>query len=134
MAEEVRCVNAAAVIALALGIGLNALANILMKVSALRLEERNGSEASLGLVAQYLEPVFLIGLVAFGLALFAYRRALQSFPLSVAYTLMTSVGYLLVLCVSAAFLHETLNPRQFVGIGLIVGGVWLVSLPGAVGA
>lgn len=123
-----------AVIALALGIGLNALANVLLKVSALRLEERNRAEAPVGLVAQYVEPVFLVGLVTFGLALFAYRRALQSFPLSIAYPLMTSVGYLLVLCVSAAFLHETLSPRQFAGIALIVGGVWLVSLPGAVGA
>jgi multidrug transporter EmrE-like cation transporter len=127
-------VDPAAVIALALGVGLNALANILMKVSALRLEERHRSEEGLGLAAQYVEPVFLVGLAAFALALYAYRRALQSFPLSVAYPVMASAGYLLVLCASVAFLHETLNLWQSVGIALIVAGVWLVSQAGSTAA
>ena len=112
-------------VALALGVVLNATANILMKVSALRLKGAEG--ATPGFVQSYLEPAFLAGLVSFALALVAYRRALESISLSIAYPIMTSVGYLIVLGASWLFLREVLTPKQLVGCGLIVTGVWLVS-------
>lgn len=116
-----------AVLTLAAAITLNAAANVLMKVSAMRLEARGTAGAPVGMVGQYLEPVFLGGLVCFALALVAYRRALQTLDLSLAYPLMTSLGYLLVLGVSWLLLREVLSPRQLLGCGVILAGVWLVA-------
>lgn len=115
--------KAPAVIALVIGLTLNAGANILMKVSALRLQAREDISA----IGQYLEPCFVIGAASFVLALVAYRKALQSFPLSVAYPLMTSCGYVIVLAASFFFLKETLSPKQLAGIACLVVGVWLTA-------
>jgi multidrug transporter EmrE-like cation transporter len=115
-------------IALVVGLSLNALANILLKVSALRLEakakELGQAVSALG---QYLEPVFVAGALSFVLALVAYRRALQSVPLSIAYPIMTSCGYIIVLGASYFLLRESLSAKQMAGIGLLIAGVWLTS-------
>jgi len=122
-AWEADAVKTPAVIALVIGLTLNAGANILMKVSALRLEARGQVSA----IGQFLEPWFVVGAASFVLALVAYRKALQSFPLSVAYPLMTSCGYLIVLAASFFFLKETLSPKQLAGIACLVLGVWLTA-------
>ncbi len=117
-----------ALIALIVGLSLNALANILMKVSALRIEAKTQELGrAVGALGQYLEPLFLAGAASFVLALVAYRRALQTVPLSIAYPIMTSCGYLIVLGASFFFLREALSPKQLAGIALLVVGVWLTS-------
>jgi multidrug transporter EmrE-like cation transporter len=115
-------------IALVVGLSLNALANILLKVSALRLEAKAKELGqAVGALGQYLEPVFIAGALSFVLALVAYRRALQSVPLSIAYPIMTSCGYIIVLGASFFLLRESLSVKQMAGIGLLIAGVWLTS-------
>jgi len=110
-----------AVLTLAAAITLNAAANVLMKVSAMRLEARAAAGAPVGVVGQYLEPVFQ------GEADQAAQEDRQALPLNLAYPLMTSLDYLLVLGVSWLLLREVLSPRQLLGCGVILAGVWLVA-------
>lgn len=115
-------------IALVVGLSLNALANILLKVSALRLEAKAKELGeAVGALGQYLEPVFIAGALSFVLALVAYRRALQTVPLSIAYPIMTSCGYIIVLGASYFLLRESLSMKQMAGIALLIVGVWLTS-------
>ncbi|MCX8044280.1 MAG: SMR family transporter [Desulfobacterota bacterium] len=104
---------------------LNALANILMKVGALKPKQVHGMwDVFLNMACN---PIILAGIVCFALGLAAYNYVLIKINLSVAYPINTSVGYILVILASWLFLKETITAMQFGGIGLIIIGVWMVA-------
>ena len=110
---------------LALAIILNALANILMKVAMLRQEKTTDIIA---LVRQSLtNPILFLGIISFGLALVAYCFVLAKINLSIAYPLMTSLGFLIVILASWLFLGENITKIQIVGFTCIIAGVWMVA-------
>lgn len=110
---------------LSLAIILNALANILMKVAMLQQEKTTNI---ITLVTQSLtNPVLLLGIVSFGLALVAYCFVLAKINLSIAYPLMTSLGFLIVILASWLFLGENITKIQIVGFTCIIAGVWMVA-------
>jgi len=112
-------------IVLSLAITLNALANILMKVAMLR-QEKGGDMITL-MTRSLSNPVLLLGLTSFALALVAYCYVLSKINLSIAYPLMTSLGFLIVIAVSWLFLDERITSLQVVGFICIVAGVWMVA-------
>jgi len=59
--------------------------------------------------------------------LFAYGYVLSKMNLSIAYPLMTSIGFLIVTLVSWVFLKETITLIQIGGFILILLGVWMVA-------
>ena len=112
-------------IILALAITLNALANIFMKVA---MRDQESTTGILPMVTQALtNPVLFLGIVSFGLALVAYCYVLSKVNLSIAYPLMTSLGFLIVILVSWLYLGETITKIQIVGFSLIIAGVWMVA-------
>jgi multidrug transporter EmrE-like cation transporter len=56
----------------------------------------------------------------------AYSVALRTFRISIAYPVMVSGGYVLILIAGWFIFQERLNPVQYTGIGLILAGLWLV--------
>lgn len=110
-----------------LAIVLNAAANILIKLGMRGGGVVNFNQLGLTLVNLITNFYFLGGLVSFGLALVFYSFVLQKINLSVAYPIMTSVGFVFVILVSVLFLKESLTFWQMLGILLIVAGVWLVA-------
>jgi len=108
----------------------NALANILMKASSIPENAGLWSVSSLPEPLRgLLNPYFLGGLAAFGLALIGYKFVLgKGLKLSLAYPVFTSSGFILVLLASAYFFKERLNWVQWMGIGFIMIGVWLTAL------
>ena len=112
-------------IVLSLAITLNALANILMKVAMLR---QGKTSDTITLITRSLSnPVLLLGLISFGLALVAYCYVLAKINLSIAYPLMTSLGFLIVIAASWLFLDEPITSVQVVGFISIIAGVWMVA-------
>lgn len=116
-------------VALIAALVLNATANLLIKASA---GQSAGVEASGGgLVGAVLRLAtnipFLVGLVCFGLNLVAYQYALQKFQISIAYPIMVTCGYVIIVIVAGWKMGERLVPVQWVGVALILIGVWLVS-------
>jgi len=112
-------------IVLSLAITLNALANILMKVAMLRQEKTSDT---ITLITRSLSnPVLVLGLISFGLALVAYCYVLAKINLSIAYPLMTSLGFLIVIAASWLFLDERITSVQVVGFICIIAGVWMVA-------
>lgn len=112
--------NTIGMIIFLIAILLNAAANILMKASAVHKSD----EA----IDQILNPFMLAGLASFGLAFLAYRQVLlRGIPLSIAYPIMTTAGFIIVLAASHYWFHEKLDIQQWVGIGLLVTGIWLIA-------
>lgn len=101
------------------------MANIMIKASALKKDEAGLEGMVRGLV---LNPWMIAGVLSFGFALIAYRYVLnQGIKVSAAYPVMTTAGYAIVIVASRIFFNETLNSLQWIGIVLLVAGIWLIS-------
>ncbi len=111
---------------LVIALTLNASANILLKLGSGRIGELKG----LGLVEmipRLLTNYYLIiGLLFFALNVVFYTIALNRLNLSIAYPIMMAGGVLIITFFSAFVLGESLSASNWVGIGLIAGGLALV--------
>lgn len=103
----------------------NAAANILVKYGMLRRARLEEGAQAAGWMSQFLDPYFLLGVLFFGLNLLAYSLALKHFRLSIAYPVMVSGGYAIILVVSWLVFREKLSPVQFSGVAMILVGLWL---------
>ena len=112
-------------VVLSLAIILNALANILMKVAMLKQEKT--TDIVTMVIQSLTNPVLFLGLLSFALALVAYCFVLAKINLSIAYPLMTSLGFLIVILASWLFLGENITKIQIVGFACIIAGVWMVA-------
>jgi len=113
-------------IILALAIFLNALANILMKVGMMRQGESGGNLLLMAKKA-LVNPVLFAGVISFALGLVAYSYVLSKINLSIAYPVMTSLGYVIVIIASWMFLKEHITFVQVIGFAFIITGVWMVA-------
>jgi multidrug transporter EmrE-like cation transporter len=103
----------------------NATANILIKHGASKIGETKGL-VDFGLKA-ITNPSILAGAILFVVVLAAYSAVLMKLPLSIAYPLMTSFGFLIVVTASIYLFGERLHLPQLVGMALILIGLWLVA-------
>jgi multidrug transporter EmrE-like cation transporter len=107
---------------------LNATANLLLKYSAVQGTSpavRTPSGLS-GALQTYGSLPFMAGLACFALNVLIYTQALKRLPISVAYPVMVSLGYLIILVVSWFLFQERLSIARYVGAGLMLGGLWLL--------
>jgi len=110
---------------LSLAIVLNAVANILMKVAMLKQEKT--TDIIKMITQSLLNPILFLGLLSFALALVAYCYVLAKLNLSIAYPLMTTLGFIIVILASWLFLGETITKIQIIGFVSIIAGVWMVA-------
>lgn len=109
----------------AAAIFLNALANILIKVGMVKISApKNGIELVLKAITS---PAIIFGILSFIGALIFYSQVLSKLNLSVAYPIMTIMGFLIVISVSAVILKESISALQVVGFAIMLLGVWLVA-------
>jgi multidrug transporter EmrE-like cation transporter len=111
------------------GVGLNAAAQLLLKVATQSLShfsEFNADILSSSVLILFKSPSFWAGMLCYGASLCVWVAALSKAPVSTAYP-MLSLGYVVVAAVSVAWLGETLTPAKVLGIALICAGVVLVS-------
>jgi small multidrug resistance pump len=102
--------------ALLAGIVLGVLGQILLKAGATR---------SADIVAQFLDPWTIIGVVVYALAAVFYIIAIKRIPLTLAFP-SVSLSYVVVALVAHFVWGEALGLPQLAGIGLIVGGILLL--------
>jgi multidrug transporter EmrE-like cation transporter len=111
---------------LGIALVLNAAANLLMKLAALRSAPAAPGSGLPGVVQVYLTVPFVAGLACFGLNVLAYTQALKRLPISIAYPTMVSLGYLIILVVSWFVFQERLTLPRYLGAGLMLAGLWLL--------
>jgi len=109
---------------------LNAAANLLVKVGMRSIHAagglfRDGLLGAAGLVLG--QPALILGVVCFAANLACYMYALQRLHVSMAYPIMVSAGFAIIVIVAGLYLHERLNFLQWAGVVLILTGVWLVA-------
>ncbi len=112
-----------------IGVGLNAAAQLLLKVSTRPLSHLADFSVPTLMSAVWIlarSLPFWVGMVCYGTSLCVWLAALSKAPVSTAYP-MLSLGYIVVAAVSVMWLGETLSPAKVLGIALICGGVVLVS-------
>jgi multidrug transporter EmrE-like cation transporter len=98
-----------------------------MKVGMNKVGGLNMRPALSWLISMVSNPFVFFGLFCFGVALVAYNYVLSQLNLSIAYPLMTSIGYCIVIVVSWLFLQEKIVPVQVLGFTFIIAGVWMVA-------
>jgi multidrug transporter EmrE-like cation transporter len=111
------------------GVGLNAAAQLLLKVAAKPLahfNEFNTDILASSVVILFRSVPFWSGMLCYAASVCVWVAALSKAPVSTAYP-MLSLGYVVVAAISVAWLGETLTPAKMLGIALICTGVLLVS-------
>ena len=111
------------------GVGLNAAAQLLLKVATRPLGQFSHFDLQTltsSVMMLFKSPWFWAGMVCYGGSLCVWLAALAKAPVSVAYP-MLSLGYVAVAVVSFLWLGEGLSLPKVAGIALICVGVVLVS-------
>jgi small multidrug resistance pump len=113
---------------LASAIVFNALANILLKLGM----KDAGSLGKLGL-GKMIELAITnlwvwLGLASFGIAFVLYSVVLSRMKLSIAYPIMTSCGYIIVVVAALILFGEQLSLLKLTGIAIIAAGIWVISM------
>jgi multidrug transporter EmrE-like cation transporter len=111
------------------GVGLNAAAQLLLKVATKPLAhftEFNADTLGSSMGILFKSVPFWTGMVCYGASLCVWLAALSKAPVSTAYP-MLSLGYVVVAAISVAWLGEVMTPGKVLGIALICVGVVLVS-------
>ena len=117
-------------IALVAALMLNAAANLMMKFGVKRFGP-SGVSLEQGLTAAggtiLSNWVLILGLVLFASNVVLYTYALSGIRISVAYPIMVSGGFAIIAVVAWRWLGETLTAGQWLGIAMILVGVFLVA-------
>ena len=127
------------VIALVTALLLNASANLMMKAGMTRVQAHGGLLAD-GLASAVrtvlTSPLLVVGLVCFALNAACYMFALQSHALkiSLAYPVMVGGGYAIIATVAYIWLGERMTVSQWVGVALVLIGVFTIAVRTPAGA
>lgn len=109
-----------------LSIAANALANVFLKIGADRLPVLNMASGA-SYLKVFTSPWILLGALLFITNFPIYNMLLQRMKLSVAFPLVTTCAFAGAIIVSAVFLKEKLILPQYLGLGLLVISLWLIS-------
>ncbi len=102
----------------------NSAANVLMKIGA---KQMGGFSFTLeGFKGFFTTPLIWAGMICFGLTLLCYTYVLSKLNLSLAYPVITSLGFLLVTIFSVLYFQETIHWVQILGMFVVIFGLYLV--------
>ena len=114
---------------LAIGAVLVTASELLLKKGASSTAAAGGPSAFLGVGALRSGWTWL-GIVLYVLATLSWLHVLRLLPLAIAFGLINSVHVFVPLGASA-FLHESISPRRWAGIALILIGIVALTRPAA---
>ncbi|HSW44716.1 MAG TPA: EamA family transporter [Phycisphaerae bacterium] len=117
-------------IALTAALILNAAANLMMKVGVRRLGESGLGPAQgpgAWVNSMLSNWVLILGLAFFASNVVLYTYALSGIRISVAYPIMVGGAFAIIALVAWKYLGETLTAGQWLGVGIILLGVFLVA-------
>ena len=117
-------------IALVCALVLNASANLLIKFGMNKIDQAGGllaGGAMAGLIRAVSSPQLIAGGICFAANLAFYAYALQKMKISVAYPIMVTAGFAIIVAVAGWQLGERLTVVQWTGVALIFVGVSLVA-------
>lgn len=105
-------------------IACSALAQIMLKLGMGKVVIENITLESL--LRLFFNPFILAGMFLYVTAMLIWLYVLKNVEVSYAYP-FTALGFILVMVISYFFLAEQITLLRLAGIGLIVGGIFLIS-------
>ena len=87
---------------------------------------KSGAEASSTVVAQFINPLTIIGFAIYVFAAFCYIVALKKIPVSVAFPSIAA-SYVVVAVIAHLLWNEPFGWQQLGGLLLIGGGIVLIN-------
>jgi multidrug transporter EmrE-like cation transporter len=72
-------------------------------------------------------PIFAVGLMLGAANTFLFARSIKAIPLSIAYPVFSGASFAIITLAAALAFHERILPIHFVGIGLVMTGIVLVT-------
>ncbi|MBM3601037.1 MAG: multidrug transporter [Alphaproteobacteria bacterium] len=84
-----------------------------------------GADGAAGVVDQFLRPLTILGLGAYGLAALLYVFALGRIPVSIAFP-SVSLSYVVVALLGHFIWHEPMTWQHVLALAMICGGVTLL--------
>jgi drug/metabolite transporter (DMT)-like permease len=110
------------------GVALNAGAQLGLKAATRVTGRIDGSAAGFWQAGQQIAivPAFWLALLAYGISVGVWIVGLSRVPVSQAYPVL-SLGYVLAALLAWPLLGETVSPQRWIGIAVIVAGVWLIA-------
>jgi multidrug transporter EmrE-like cation transporter len=121
------------VVALVVALVLNAFANLMIRFGMHAVDQELGGAGAfdgglVGLIRLLIRHwVVLLGLACFAANVVFYAFALQKMPISIAYPVMVTGGFVIIVVVAGIILKERLTPIQWLGVVAILVGVTLVA-------
>lgn len=80
-----------------------------------------------GFFSLFFSPWFIGGLVFFGINVILFTKALEKLPVSAAYPVLAGLGFSLIAVFSNLLFGERLGFNQWLGIGMILAGIIIIS-------
>jgi drug/metabolite transporter (DMT)-like permease len=107
-----------------LAVIFTSIGQILQKIGSGKVKKEH---LSIGVksIFVFLDPFILGALIMLFFATVFYLFALSKLPLSIAYPLLSS-GYVLVVLLSKIFLKERVSFRRWVGVFIIIIGIFII--------
>ena len=111
---------------------LTVVGNLLMREGVVR---GGGLSLSLATLIQELgrlarQPLFVVGVLLYGLASLVWFRIVSTENLNSSYPLLVSLTFLLVTLGATLLFHEPLSLQKALGVGVILVGIVLVASAG----
>ncbi len=100
-------------------------ANFLFKVAIQSQTDFNGQIVDY--LRLFLQPIFIVGLFFYGLAMITWIKVLSSEPMNLAYPILSSIAFALVIMGAAFFFKESLSLVKIVGIIVIIIGITITA-------
>jgi multidrug transporter EmrE-like cation transporter len=98
---------------------LTAAGNICLKLS------RRG-DVSLDIMQGLLNPYFILGISFYAVNVLIFSKSLDKLEITVAYPLLTAVGYLALFIISFLYMGETLSYVKILGAIFVLVGISLL--------
>ena len=107
----------------------NVTANILLKKGIISFGGVSGQKAKLffELTKAATSPFVILGIVLYGFSFLIWLRILSFNDLSRAYPIFATIVFLLTTAGAVFFLNESVSILRFVGIAIILVGIYLVA-------
>ena len=110
---------------LVISLTLNAAGNLLAKYAM------KNAPSKIGIISLALYTItnwkVWLSVTCFGVAFVGYAVVLTKVDLSLAYPVMTTAGFLIIMFASFFLFSEQVSLLRVIGISLMIAGIWIIS-------
>lgn len=106
---------------------VGAVGNVFFKIGTERLPDFEAKNLLSDTGRMLSSPFVLAGILFLALNFPLYSFLIQKMKLAVAFPLVTSLTFLMVVLISFFYFKESLSATQYLGIAVLAAGLWLLA-------